>query len=441
MDIQENHRTENIQRICLYLAPLLSVAVHYFLERETLQTLVSDGIFMVLLSSGFLVFMRTSGRKIFQGITHDVLFWGCFTLSLLLLGLHSVRSVGVLWLLVVAFAAMEMGMELAVSIHIFLMTAYVIVVLLAGGDLYAFAAALLFGFILATLFSLYRSREATLYLAIILLAVDGVLQLVLYRLNMSALLAHSGQIVAEMAGILVLVFLGYCFLRYLPAVGETEVPGGMSVPERQMDGEEVLAQEAGEVASAPEQSIGGEDLTPEQLSREEQLAQLLEKEFPLAGNLREYSKDLYQHSRCIADLSERGTNAIGGDALLARVGGFYHEIGRITGEENYIEAGIALGEKYAFPGDVQAVIRQHSPGYEIPKSPEAAVVMLSDCILSTSEYLTKKGMRDKMPDEKLVHSIFQNRLSKGNLKESGMSVEQLEDLQSYFVAHAFEKGV
>ncbi|MCI8338286.1 MAG: HDIG domain-containing protein [Lachnospiraceae bacterium] len=409
MDTQENRGRGLVQRICLYLAPLLSVAVHDFLERDTLQTLFSNGVFMVLLSSGYLVFLRTSGKELYRRIRHQGIFWGCFMLSFLFLGICPVRNVGVLWLLVVAFAAMEAGLELAVSLHVLLMTGYVILVLMEGGDLYAFAVVILFGFLLATLFSLYRTREATVYLAVILLAVDGVLQLVRYRLNMHALLAHGEQIAVEMAGILVMVFLGYFYLRYL--------------------------QSRGQVAEKKEPGMASDQLSERQL-----LERLLEEEFSLAVALREYSRDLYHHSSQVSDLAGRAADAIGGDGLLARAGGLYHEMGRMAESNNYIEAGIALGEKHAFPEELQAVIRQHSPNYEIPKSPEAAVVMLSDCIFSTSDYLTKNGMREKLTDEKLVHNVIQNRLSKGNLRDSGMTVEQLEVLQAYFTAHAFEKG-
>lgn len=414
MDTQENRGRELMQKICLYFAPLLAVAVHYLLERDTFQTLFSNGIFMVLLSSGYLVFLRTSGKGLYRRIRHPGIFWGCFTLSFLFLGICPVRNVGVLWLLVVAFAGMESGLELSASLHVLLMTGYVILVLMEGGDLYAFAVAILFGFLLATLFSLYRTREATVYLAVILLAVNGALQLVRYRLNMHALLAHGQQIASEMAGILVMVFLGNFYLRYFRSREQ---------PVEREDGKKP--------------GVHGEE---EQASEQDLLEHLMEEEFSLAVALREYSGDLYRHSRRVSDLAGMAADAIGADGLLARAGGFYHEMGRMAGAENYIEAGKALGEKYSFPEKLQAVIRQHSPNYEIPKSPEAAVVMLSDCILSTSDYLIKSGMREKLTDEKLVHNVIQNRLSKGNLKDSGMTVEQLEALQAYFIAHAFEKG-
>ena len=235
-----------------------------------------------------------------------------------------------------------------------------------------------------------------------------------YRLNVTALLVHRGQIAVEMAGILVMVFLGNFYLRYI--------------------------RNQRQALKTDRQGQASEGLFPEQNSERQYLERLLEEEFPLAVKLREYSGNLYRHSRRVSDLSGRAADAIGADGLLAKAGGFYHEVGRMSEEENYIEAGLVLGEKHSFPEQLRAVIRQHSPSYEIPRSPEAAVVMLSDYIISTSDYLMKNGMREKLTDEKLVHNVIHNRLSKGNLRECGMSAEQLEALQAYFTTHAFEKG-
>ena len=82
-------------------------------------------------------------------------------------------------------------------------------------------------------------------------------------------------------------------------------------------------------------------------------------------------------------------------------------------------------------------MRQHSTGFELPKSAEAAVVMLCDCIISTSEYLTKSGRRAKISDTQLVTSIFQNRLEKGNLQYAGMTVEQIQTLKEFYIENTF----
>lgn len=63
--------------------------------------------------------------------------------------------------------------------------------------------------------------------------------------------------------------------------------------------------------------------------------------------------------------------------------------------------------------------------------------MLSDCIVSTSDYLQDTGKRGAVSDERLVDSIFQNRMDKGNLDEAGFSKEQIEQLKEFYIRNAF----
>ncbi len=65
--------------------------------------------------------------------------------------------------------------------------------------------------------------------------------------------------------------------------------------------------------------------------------------------------------------------------------------------------------------------------------------MLSDCIISISEYLEKKGKREEITDEKIVKNIFSNRIAKGNLDESGMDRRQLNKLMGFYIDNAFSE--
>ena len=163
----------------------------------------------------------------------------------------------------------------------------------------------------------------------------------------------------------------------------------------------------------------------------------LQDDYPLILQLKE-EDTLYQHSYEISRLSGLAARELGCNEALAAVGGMFHEAGRMLSTENYMEGNAVLAEQYGFPEDLAAVIRQHNTGSEIPKSPEAAVVMLSDCIVSTSEYLRKNGKRDAISDDQLVMSIFTNRINKGGLDEAGLTDAQLDTLKAFYVAHAFE---
>ena len=152
-------------------------------------------------------------------------------------------------------------------------------------------------------------------------------------------------------------------------------------------------------------------------------------EHPLMRELMSKAPGTYAHSVAAANLAEAGAEEIGADALVARVGAYFHDVGKIrrpayffenqtSGENPHDEAkpslsaliitahvrdGMALGKEYRLPEKIQAIIRQHhgtalvsyfyhkaaatdAAVYEAdfryqgekPQSREAALVMLAD---------------------------------------------------------------
>ena len=164
---------------------------------------------------------------------------------------------------------------------------------------------------------------------------------------------------------------------------------------------------------------------------------ILEADFGLLLRLQEFSGQLFIHSMTISSVSAQAARHMGGNVLLAQAGGLYHEIGRITGASNYIDAGVKLAEEYDFPKELTDIIRQHSMRHEKPKSLEAAIVLFTDCIVSMNEYLEKSGQKEGVSTQKLVEGIFQNRLSKGTLSESGLSQQQIDKLRHFYIKQYF----
>ena len=160
-----------------------------------------------------------------------------------------------------------------------------------------------------------------------------------------------------------------------------------------------------------------------------QLMRAASPEHPLMRELMTKAPGTYAHSVATANLAEAGAEEIGADALVARVGAYFHDVGKIrrpgyffenqaSGENPHDEAkpmlsaliitshvrdGVALGKEYRLPEKIQAIIRQHhgttlvsyfyhkeaqnNPGVyeadfryqgERPTSREAALVMLAD---------------------------------------------------------------
>ncbi|MGB8453728.1 MAG: HDIG domain-containing metalloprotein [Anaerocolumna sp.] len=170
------------------------------------------------------------------------------------------------------------------------------------------------------------------------------------------------------------------------------------------------------------------------------LEEILDLEFPLLQRLRQYSMKVYEHSLLISELSQKAAIAVGADEIITRAGGLYHEIGRIENKE-YVEEGVKLAEANHLPRIIADMIRQHNIKYEKPKSLEAAIVMLTISVIATKEYLEKSEKKSgenqllevAVPIEKIVDNVFQMRLTKGSLDESGLTLKQFNKLKEFFL--------
>lgn len=152
--------------------------------------------------------------------------------------------------------------------------------------------------------------------------------------------------------------------------------------------------------------------------------------------LKNVSEELYQHSIDISEISYGAAMCIGADELIVRVGGLYHEIGRIRGD-NYIEEGILIAKENNFPQEIIDIIKQHNSKYEKPCSAEAAIVMLTDSVISTIEYMEKNSQQKEFTTDKIIDNVFNIRLSKGTLDNAGFTVTQYKSLREYYKKNFF----
>ncbi|TAH72854.1 MAG: HDIG domain-containing protein [Anaerolineaceae bacterium] len=157
---------------------------------------------------------------------------------------------------------------------------------------------------------------------------------------------------------------------------------------------------------------------------------LLSEDNELLLKIKEYSDALYKHSILIGDLSGRAAKIIGANEALARAGGYYHEAGKINGK-NYIEAGLKLADDYYFPEDLKSILRQHNIKHDKPTSIESAIVMISDNVASTIEYIEKSG-EGKFTSDKVIDNIFRMRMDKGTFDDSGLSVKDFKLLKEFY---------
>ncbi|PKL09607.1 MAG: phosphohydrolase [Spirochaetae bacterium HGW-Spirochaetae-7] len=209
------------------------------------------------------------------------------------------------------------------------------------------------------------------------------------------------------------------------------------------------------------------------------LQELSDLNAPALKQLLSVAPGTYSHSVTVAHLAESACREIGADALLARVGAYYHDIGKIEKPEYFIENqsgynkhddinprlsatvlrghvkfGLERADALRLPDSVKAIIAEHhgttlisyfyaqaqkeerdtsSEDYRypgpLPSSREAAVVMLADCVEAASRTL-KRPTVSKL--DQFVKEMVMGRYETGQLVKSKLTFSDLELIKNSF---------
>jgi len=202
---------------------------------------------------------------------------------------------------------------------------------------------------------------------------------------------------------------------------------------------------------------------------------------PLLQRLSLEAPGTYAHTIAIANMAEAASRAIGANALLARVGAYYHDIGKLSKPlyfvenqprgrnphdklkpgtsasiiRNHVREGLELADSVKLPTAIRAFINEHHgtnsisyflerarerdgavtnpadftyPG-PVPQSAETAVVMLADASEAMARQLTTptpERVRD------VIERVVAQRLEEGQLRDAPLSLRQLTIVKREF---------
>jgi putative nucleotidyltransferase with HDIG domain len=204
---------------------------------------------------------------------------------------------------------------------------------------------------------------------------------------------------------------------------------------------------------------------------------------PLLKELARRAPGTFNHSMTMGTLAETAAERIGANPLLARVGAYYHDIGKTITPQNYVEnqlnnqnihenltpeesvelikkhvlEGIALAEENKMPQEIIDFIPMHHgtmvmlyfyekakklygeekvniddyryPGPK-PMSKETAIVMLADGCEPAVRAIEEP---DPVKVENVIDNILKNRADTGQLDDSPITFRDLDKIKEAFV--------
>lgn len=213
------------------------------------------------------------------------------------------------------------------------------------------------------------------------------------------------------------------------------------------------------------------------------LLELADMNHPLLRRLSLEAPGTYAHSINVANLAEAAAHAVGGNALLARVGAYYHDVGKLKRPHYFVEnqhgrnphdrlkpaisaavvrehvvEGIELAREAGLPAAVRAFIPEHHgtgrigffyekaqeeepdarldesifryPGPK-PASKETAIALLADAVESATRALqdpTSERIRE------LIDRIVARRVEEGQLEDAPLTLHELQLIKAQFAA-------
>lgn len=177
-------------------------------------------------------------------------------------------------------------------------------------------------------------------------------------------------------------------------------------------------------------------------NQNERLFQILSNDFPLLKKFEETAPKVYEHAIKVSEICGQAAKVAGLNEPLAKAGGMYHEIGKMESGD-YLQDGIRIATEHQLPKEVIEIIRTHNLKYSKPQSPEGAIVNLTISVLSAIEYLKlnldgkqieNKENRDRIVT-RAIEELFQMRLQKNSLDESGLTIKQFHNLKAFYLSN------
>lgn len=155
-------------------------------------------------------------------------------------------------------------------------------------------------------------------------------------------------------------------------------------------------------------------------------------EWQLLVELKASSKEEYYHAVHTAYLCDRIARRLELDDEVVKACGYYHRIGMLKGDNTWETVGEIL-EENQFPLRVREIIREYVDKKEQIVSKETVVLLFSDTVISSIQYLFSKNPQVELDYQKLIGAIFKKKIESGIIDHSHISMKEIQEMNKILV--------
>jgi len=192
----------------------------------------------------------------------------------------------------------------------------------------------------------------------------------------------------------------------------------------------------------------------------------------------------YRHSIIVSEISEEAAKEIDADSILAKVGGLYHDIGKIKRSnyfienqllgpnkhdsllpimsvriiKNHVDDGVKIAQKYGLANKIIDIIKEHHGTSLIkffyrkakkeskeeieekffryngpkPKTKESAIIFLADKVEAVARVLIDSPFHHL---KERIDKIFKEAIEDGQLDNSNLTLKELDKIKISFIEY------
>ncbi|MBQ8598446.1 MAG: hypothetical protein IJ409_11725 [Lachnospiraceae bacterium] len=155
-------------------------------------------------------------------------------------------------------------------------------------------------------------------------------------------------------------------------------------------------------------------------------------EWQLLVDLKSASKEEYYHAIHTAYLCDRIARRLQMDDAVVKACGYYHRIGMLKGENSW-ESVQAILDENQFPIQVKNILKEYIDKSAQIVSGETVVLLFSDTVISSIQYLFSKNPEVVLDYDKLIDAIFKKKIESGIIDHSRISMGEIQEMKKILV--------